>query len=388
MNPTNVSPQLAQAMVDFIQAMPKAEIHVHLEGAIQPVTLLELARRHHREDTLPTTDLDGLRRWFTFTDFPHFIQIYWTISDLLRTPEDFALIVHACGADMAAQHIRYRELTVTPFTHTDLQEKGLTMEALFEGLEAGRAQAKRDFGVEMRWVFDIPRNTSFKPWHKSSRVRGVKRAVDAQLRRFGLRTKEYYNPYPAERTLAYALAGQDKGVIGFGLGGYEVGAPPEPFAQVFRRAKAAGLLSVPHAGETMGPASIWGAVTTLDADRIGHGVRAIEDERLLALLKERQIPLELNPTSNICLHVYSSLAEHPFPKLDRMGLLVTINSDDPPLFNTSLIQEYQILATEFGYGQADLARVARNAFVTCGAPTPVKQQLLGEFDEWMKSSEN
>ena len=138
----------------------------------------------------------------------------------------------------------------------------------------------------------------------------------------------------------------------------------------------------------MGPASIWGAVTTLDADRIGHGVRAIEDERLLALLKERQIPLELNPTSNICLHVYSSLAEHPFPKLDRMGLLVTINSDDPPLFNTSLIQEYQVLATEFGYGHADLARVARNAFVTCGAPTPVKQQLLGEFDEWMKSSEN
>ncbi len=179
----------------------------------------------------------------------------------------------------------------------------------------------------MRWVFDIPRNTSFKPWHKSSKVRGVKRVVDAQLRRLGLRTKEYYNAYPAERTLAYALAGQDKGVVGFGLGGYEVGAPPEPFAQVFRTAKAAGLLSVPHAGETVGPASIWGAVTTLHADRIGHGVRAIEDEKLLALLKERQIPLELNPTSNICPHVYPNLADHPFPELDRMGLLVTVNSE-------------------------------------------------------------
>ena len=382
----NVPRNLQPSTRDFIQAMPKAEIHVHLEGAIQPETLLELARRHRREDRLPTTDLDGLRRWFTFTDFPHFIQIYWTISDLLRTPEDFALIVHACGADMAAQNIRYRELTFTPFTHTDLQEKGLTIEALFEGLEAGRAQAKRDFGVEMRWVFDIPRNTSFKPWHKSSWVRGVKRVVDAQLRRLGLRTKEYYNPYPAEQTLAYALAGQDKGVVGFGLGGYEVGAPPEPFAQVFRTAKAAGLLSVPHAGETVGPASIWGAVTTLHADRIGHGVRAIEDEKLLALLKERQIPLELNPTSNICLHVYPSLADHPFPKLDRMGLLVTVNSDDPPLFNTSLTQEYQVLATEFGYSQADLVRVARNAFVTCGAPIALKQQLLREFDEWVSGN--
>jgi aminodeoxyfutalosine deaminase len=376
------------SLLDFIQAMPKAEIHIHLEGAIQPETLLQLARRHRREDRLPTTDLDGLRRWFTFTDFPHFIQIYWTISDLLRTPEDFALIVHACGADMAAQNIRYREITFTPFTHTDLQDKGLTINDLFEGLEAGRAQAKRDFGVEMRWVFDIPRNTSFKPWHRSRRVRGVARAVDAQLRRLGLRNKESYHPYPAERTLAYALAGQNKGVIGFGLGGYEVGAPPEPFTNVFRTAKAAGLLSLPHAGETVGPASIWGAIKALNADRIGHGVRAIEDEALLTLLKERQIPLEINPTSNICLHVYPTLAEHPFAQLDRMGLLVTVNSDDPPLFNTSLCQEYAVLATEFGYGRADLIRVARNAFVASAAPAEIKQLLLDEFDDWVKNHSN
>jgi len=370
-------------ILDFIRAMPKAEIHIHLEGAIQPETLLELAKRHGRENRLPSTDIAALRRWFTFTDFPHFIQIYWTISDLLRTPEDFALIVHACGADMAAQNIRYRELTFTPFTHTDLQEKGLTIAGLFEGLEAGRAQAKRDFGVEMRWVFDIPRNTSFQTWHKSTRVRTAGRAVDGALRRMGWRTGERYVPYPAERTLAYALAGQDKGVIGFGLGGYEVGAPPEPFAPLFQTAKSAGLLSVPHAGETVGPASIWGSVQALGADRIGHGVRAIEDEALLDLLKERQIPLELNPTSNICLHVYPSLAEHPFPQLDRLGLLVTVNSDDPPLFNTSLCQEYAVLANEFGYGKADLARVARNAFVAAGAPRALKTSLLAEFDSWV-----
>lgn len=384
----NLPLTVVQPTLDFIRAMPKAELHVHLEGAIQPETLLELARRHQREDQLPTTDLDGLRRWFTFTDFPHFIQIYWTISDLLRTPEDFALIVHACGADMAAQNIRYRELTFTPFTHTELQDKGLTIEAIFEGLEAGRAQAKRDFGVEMRWIFDIPRNTSFRPWHNSTNARRSARLVDELLRKVGLRRGDLYTPYPAERTLAYALAGQDKGVIGFGLGGYEVGAPPEPFAPVFRTAKAAGLLSLPHAGETVGPASIWGAVNALDADRIGHGVRAIEDPQLVTLLKERQIPLELNPTSNICLHVYESFAEHPFRQLDQLGLLVTVNSDDPPLFNTSLCQEYGVLAAEFGYDKADLVRIARNAFGAAAAPVEVKQQLLHEFDDWVVKTES
>jgi len=349
---------LDPGLVAFIQAMPKAEIHIHLEGAILPETLLTLARRHNRLDRLPTTDIEGLYQWFTFTGFPHFIQIYLTISDLLRTPDDFALVVYACGEDMARQNIRYRELTFTPFTHTDLQKKGLTIHDLLDGLAAGRAQAQRDFGVEMNWIFDIPRNAAF-------------------------RKAGSYDPYPAERTLEYALIGQDQGVVGFGLGGFEVGAPPEPFAHAFHRAKAAGLLSLPHAGETMGADSVWGAVNTLQPDRIGHGVRAMEDANLLALLHERQIVLEINPTSNICLHIYRRLAEHPFPHLDRMGLAVTLNSDDPPLFNTTLTQEYALLATEFGYGALDVARIARNAFVACGAAPDLKKQLLAEFDQWI-----
>ena len=158
------------------------------------------------------------------------------------------------------------------------------------------------------------------------------------------------------------------GVVGLGLGGYEVGAPPEPFADVFRRGKAAGLLSVPHAGETVGPEGVWGAVQALQADRIGHGVRAIEDPVLVELLRARQIPLEINPTSNICLHVYPDYDSHPFSALERLGLLVTVNSDDPPLFNTSLVDEYAVLATEFGYDRAGLARIARNAFAVSGAP--------------------
>ena len=348
------------ALTQFVQEMPKAEIHVHLEGAIQPETVLKLAQHNGLTHLLPTTDLNTLRRWFVFTDFPHFVKIYVTIQDLLRTTDDFALIAYECGADMAAQNIWYRECTVTPFTHTDFQDKGLTIDDILVGLNSGREQARQEFGVEMRWVFDVPRNLSFG------------------------REDGRYNPIPAERTLAYAVNGRPQGVVGFGLGGYEVGAPPEPFAHAFREAKQAGLLSVPHAGETEGAASVWGAVRDLQADRIGHGVRAVEDPTLLELLRDRQIPLEMNPTSNQCLHVFS-LAEHPFRKLDEMGLLVTVNSDDPPLFNTSLCQEYRILVQEFGYETADLLRIARNAFVVAGVETEVKTGLLAEFDAWAAS---
>jgi aminodeoxyfutalosine deaminase len=213
----------------------------------------------------------------------------------------------------------------------------------------------------MRWVFDVPRNLSFG------------------------REDGRYNPIPAERTLAYAVDGRSHGVVGFGLGGYEVGAPPEPFAHAFREAKQAGLLSVPHAGETEGAASVWGAVRDLQADRIGHGVRASEDPQLLTLLQEQQIPLEINPTSNECLHVYS-LTEHPFRQLDEMGLLVTVNSDDPPLFNTTLCQEYEVLVQSFGYETADLIRIARNAYTVAGVETAVKTRLLTEFDDWVNDN--
>lgn len=358
---SNVQPPVEPDLSDFVRAMPKAEVHIHLEGAIAPATVLELARRHNRLDRLPAQDVAGLQRWFTFTDFPHFIHIYMIIQDLLRSAEDFALIVERCGDDMAAQGIRYRELTVTPFTHTHLQrEKGVTIDHILDGLEMGRQRAKARHGVEMRWVFDIPRNASFPSPNSLA-----------------------YDPEPAKITLSQALAGRDRGVVGFGLGGFEVGAPPAPFAHAFAEAKEAGLLSVPHAGETLGPESVWGAIHALGADRIGHGVRAVEDPRLLAYLADCQIPLEVNPTSNVRLHIYPSAEQHPFPHLDRMGLLLTVNSDDPPLFNTTLCQEYELLATVFGYGRADLLRIARNAFAVAGVDARLKADLLAEFDTWV-----
>ncbi len=339
---------------DFIHRLPKAEIHVHLEGTIGPETVLELARRHRMLHRLPGEDVASLRRWFVYRDFDHFVRIYLTLQAFLRTADDFATIVYRCGEEMARQNIRYRELTVTTYTHTHLQrDKGLTIDQILEGLRQGQAWARRDFGVEMRWIFDVIRNSPFQDGR--------------------------YHPEAATVTLEHAFLGREVGVVGLGLGGAEMGAPPEPFAHAFWEAREAGLLSVPHAGETVGPESIWGALHGLGADRIGHGVRAIEDPTLLVYLREQRIPLELCPTSNVRLGVYPSLAHHPFPHLDRMGLWVTVNSDDPPLFNTSLEQEYRVLAEVFGYGPEDLIRIARNGIRASGAEETVKERLLAEL---------
>jgi aminodeoxyfutalosine deaminase len=345
----------------WIVSMPKAEIHIHLEGTVVPETLLALADRYGRVDDLPGKDVAAIRRWMAFTDFDDFIDKYLFIVNLLRTEDDFHMLVDACGQDMARQGIRYREVTVTPYLHTASRHDPISFETLLSGLEAGRTTAKEKYAVEIRWIFDVPRNASFVNDNP-----------------------EDYDPRPANETLANALQAIDFGCVGFGLGGSEVGAPPEPFAHAFARAKEAGLRSVPHAGETTGPNSIWGAIRDLQADRIGHGVRAIEDPALLAYLKERRIPLEVNVTSNICLHVYPSVESHPFAHLDRMGLLLTINSDDPPLFDTSFVQEYYLLHDVFGYAKSEIARIARNAIEVAAVEAGVRRKLLVEFDRWAR----
>ncbi len=355
MNPTH--------LVHILQSMPKAELHVHLEGSIQPPTLLELARRHNLLHSLPAQEPDGLRDWFRFTDFRHFVEVYLVISDLLRTPDDFALITVDFGAQMAQHNCRYAEVTFTPYTHTDYLDKGLTIDDLFAGLDAGRALAQQKYGVEIRWVFDIPRN-------------------------FAFRDGNGYDPRPADATADYALRGRDRGVIGLGLGGNEASAPPAPFAHAFAAALQGGLRSLPHAGETVGPESVWGALHALGAHRIGHGVRAVEDPLLLSYLAERRIPLEVNITSNVCLHVYQSAAHHPLPHLDRMGLLLTVNSDDPPLFNTDLTREYTLLVTEFGYNLSDVVRLARNAFLVASMSDALRTKYLVELEHWTADAES
>ena len=306
------------AIDGYILAVPKAELHVHLEGAILPATLLELARRNRVQ--LPYDTPEGLREWFVFRDFPHFIEIYGAISRCLRAVEDYELIAYEFGREMARQNTRYAEVTFSPAFH---ERMGVSHDVYFRGLSQGRARAQADFGVEMNWVFDIIRSISGDP-----------SAI----------------PRWAEYTVDVAIQSMGEGVIALGLGGYEVGYPPESFERYFDRARAAGLHSAPHAGETAGPASVWGAIRNLGAERIGHGVRSIEDPKLVEYLVASRIPIEVNPNSNLRLGVYPEISAHPLRRLFEAGVELSVNSDDPPLFSTTLTDDLLTLPRGFGFG--------------------------------------
>jgi adenosine deaminase len=343
-----------ERLYHFIEAMPKAELHLHLEGSIGPETALALARRHNI--ALPAHDSAGLQKWFRFRDFRHFIDVYLVLSGLLRTPEDFEFIILALGQELARQQVRYAEVTFTAYTHL-WQNKGLTPDDLLAGLDAGRAGVQKRFGVELAWIIDIPRNLSFNP------------------------LTGRYTGKASVPTVDMALAWKEHGVVALGLGGYEIGAPPEPFASAFERARAGGLHSAPHAGEHVGPAGVWGAIRALAAERIGHGVRASEDPDLVAYLVEHQIPLEINLSSNIRLGIYPDLASHPLPQLWDAGVLLTINSDDPPLFNTTLNQDYRLLVDAFDFDADALEKVSLNAVRASFLPDERKAAYLAAFQK-------
>lgn len=308
----------------YIEKMPKVELHVHLEGSTQPETLLVLAKKYHYP--LPAEDLEGVKRWFTFADFNHFIEIYLTFSKCLKTAEDIEWIARQFLTGQAEQNILYTEFTYTAFAQ--YYESKISFEDQLAALNNARTWASSTLGVESGIVIDIPRIIS---------------------------------PTDGEWVARWAVSGMGRGVVALGLGGPEVGNPPEKYASAFKIARDAGLPSVPHAGETMGPESIWGALNDLHALRIGHGVRCLEDMSLVKELRDRQIPLEVCPTSNVCLKVVRDMESHPLPKLLKAGLFVTVNSDDPPMFNTNLTNEYLQIAKAFGYGQPELRQFVFNA---------------------------
>jgi adenosine deaminase len=331
-------------MVDlhaFARQMPKVELHVHLEGSIRPNTLLQLAERNGFD--LPAQDVEGLQDFYRFRDFAHFIEVYVTITRCLQTPDDYRLIAYEFGADCARQNVRYAEVTFSIFTNVTYAN--LPWQAIVEGLNAGRAQARSEFGVDWRWVFDIVRDV----------------------------------PQTQEQVVEIAIAARDQGVVALGLGGSEKGFPPEMFVKSFEQAHQAGLHSVPHAGEIAGPESIWNALKLLHAERIGHGVRCVEDPAMVDYLREHQIPLEVCPTSNICLGVFISYEAHPLRRLWDEGLFITVNSDDPPLFNTDLNHEYEVLIDHLGFTADELERTCLNALRASFLPQTEKSQLEVEF---------
>ncbi len=328
-------------MRDFIAALPKAELHVHHVGSASPDTVAQLAARH--PDSPVPTDPEALADYFTFTDFAHFIEVYLSVVDLLRTPEDIWTLTHEVGRDLAAQNVRYAELTMTPYTSI---VRGIPAEAYVEAIEDARRAAERDFGLVLRWIFDIPGESGVPS---------------------------------ADVTVDTALRLRPEALVGFGLGGPEQGVPRPQFAEHFARARAAGLHSVPHAGESTGPQSIWDSLDHLGAERIGHGIAAAQDPALLQRLVDDGIVLEVCPTSNVRTRSVPSIAEHPLPQLVDAGVAVTINSDDPPMFGTTLTREYEIAADLLGLDRAGVKRLALTAVDASFAPDDVKARLRAEI---------
>lgn len=327
-------------MEQFITHMPKVELHVHLEGSVQPRTLLKLARRHHV--SLPADTVEGLRRWYRFRNFDHFLEIYLTISACLRTAEDIELITREFLTGQAEQNIRYSEVTFTP--HNQLRTNNLAFHPQLDAVNRAQEWAEKELGVRMGIIMDIPRSVS---------------------------------PEAGSMIAGWAIDRYGDSLVAFGLGGPEVGNPPEKFQAAFDRVREAGIPCILHAGETEGPASIWSALRVAGSRRIGHGVRAVEDEQLMAHLRETQTPLEVCPTSNICLKVFPSLAEHSLPRLMEQGLYVTINSDDPPMFNTTLTNEYLLGHQTFGWSQNTIEQLVLNA-VNASLLPEAERQAMGQ----------
>ncbi|MEE1941822.1 adenosine deaminase [Streptomyces sp. TRM 70361] len=326
----------------FIAGLPKAELHVHHVGSASPRIVAELAARH--PDSSVPADADALAEYFTFRDFAHFIEVYLSVVDLIRDAGDVRLLTYEIARDMARQNIRYAELTVTPYSST---RRGIPAEAFMEAIEDARRAASAELGVTLRWCFDIPGEAGLES---------------------------------AEETCRMACELRPEGLVSFGLGGPEIGVPRPRFKPYFDRAIAEGLHSVPHAGETTGPETIWDALTSLRAERIGHGTSATRDARLLEHLVERRIPLEVCPTSNLATRAVAALEEHPVVEMAKAGVLVTINSDDPPMFGTDLCAEYGIAARLLGLDAAGVADLARNAVTASFAPDRVRAELLAGID--------
>ena len=323
----------------FILSLPKAELHLHLEGSIEPSTLLELRQRHGMEGAT----LAEVEQLYSFTDFSGFLSAFKDVTAHLRTPEDYELITYRLMERLKAQNVLHAEVIVS--VGVCLWRKQ-DFAAIFEGLERGRARGEKDFGISLLWIFDA-------------------------IRQFGAEK--------AEPVLDLAIQFRDRNVVAFGIGGDEKAGPTEWFAGLYARAAEAGLHLTAHAGESAGPESIWGALN-LKAERIGHGLTAGQDAELMEELAERQVPIEICVTSNLRTGVCPELAQHPVRRYFDQGLMLTLNSDDPAMFGSSLVEEYALVQEAFGFTDEHLRELARNSFEASFLAAEKKVKFLDLFD--------
>jgi aminodeoxyfutalosine deaminase len=322
---------------------PKIELHVHLEGAVSPQALIAAAARNGWE--LPADSPDALADFMRFRDFDHFMKAWFATTPALSTERDYRELVVDYARRAAAQGAVYVEAIFSP---TDKLPQGVSLDTCFEGFCDGAAQAREEVGVEVRLTPDITRGLA---------------DLDT-----------------AKQVAEYAVRYRDRGVVGLGLGGPEAGFPPEPYAEAFAIARAGGIASVPHAGETAGPESIRGALEALGAERIRHGVRAVEDLDLLEELAERQIVCDVCVLSNVRLGVARSVEQHPLPTLLAAGVPCTVNTDDPTFFSCDLDSEHAA-ARSLG-ADPRAAFEAGIAGALCDADTKASLRAIAAEHDW------
>lgn len=333
-------PDASPSFESFIARLPKVELHLHLEGSVQPNTLLELSRAKDRlKQETDDWISERTRQGFRYSSFQEFLDAFKLVTLLLETPSDYALATKRLLEWLAAQKVKYAEVTLSAGA---LLWKKQSIQAVFESVSEAAGEAGKQFGLRINWIFDA-------------------------IRQFGVAQ--------AREVLHWAGRFGASGVVAFGIGGDEERGPAELFTDVYRQARDLGLHVTAHAGETAGPESVRKAVELLGAERIGHGLAAACDAGVLKLLRDRRIPLEVCPTSNLCTGV-ARLEDHPLPKFLEAGLVVTLNSDDPAMFGTSLEREFLLAARQFGLSPKQLVRLCENAIRAAFLPKDDQELLL------------
>ena len=331
-----------------LAALPKTELHLHLEGAVPHEILLGLVHKYGDAKIAPY--LESLKTKLKFHNFSQFVEAWIWKNNYLREYEDFRLIARSLPRELAAKGIRYAEVSFSP---GDFQRQGLHLQPLAKAIRAGLDDASRDGNngseIEINLIVDLVRDCG---------------------PRLGARW--------LDETVEIA---RETGIVAIGLGGPEMEFPPGPYEPVFRRARALGIHRVAHAGEAAGPSSIWSAVRSLDLERIGHGTRSFEDPALVEYLYHKRIPLEICLTSNICTGVVETLLSHPFPNYLRSGIPITLSTDDPAMFDTDIVAEYDKARTEFRLTDTELIRIARTGFEVAFLSQEDRAALLKEFDD-------
>ena len=371
--------------LDFLTRLPKAELHLHLEGSVDPLTLSQLSEKHHtpfpwasnRYKPLPDShrplSAAEAAALYNYSDFTGFLMAFKAVTERLRDPEDFELITYRLIEKLAAQGCRHAEVFVSVGV---IFWRGQEFDPLFEGLERGRIRGEKDFGVSLYWIFDAVRHF------------GVDEAQKVLAKAVAIRERQPATSYafhPSTPTTgvlgtpggkAHVGRANSSSVIGFGIGGDERLAGPELFTPVYALAARAGLRLSVHAGETAGADSIYGALDQLRAERLGHALHAAQDPALVARLVQQQVPLELCLSSNLRTGCCAELAAHPLRSYFDAGALVTLNTDDPEMFQTTLVGEYRLAQEVFGFREEELRTLAANSFRAAWLPEERKRELL------------